>query len=272
VRDLLASLPLAATASLFVAAFALASAAETVWPLRTRRVEPRARRAARNLSLGGVSLAVATLLQIPVLAPVAAWADSRGVGLLRVLPLPGVSRVILGVLLLDYTLWVWHWANHRVPLLWRFHLVHHVDLDMDASTALRFHFGEMALSVLYRALQVVALGVDPAALALWQGVLTASILFHHSNTRLPDSLERAIVRLVVTPRMHGIHHTAEEGRTNSNWSSLLSIWDVLHGTFRWGGPDDAVIGVPAWQDPRELTLGRLLRQPFGPKREDWVPR
>jgi sterol desaturase/sphingolipid hydroxylase (fatty acid hydroxylase superfamily) len=261
-----------ATALVLVGAFLLACTAETLRPLRRRRREPRVRRAARNLSLGGISLAVATLLQIPVLAPVAEWAGAHGFGLLRAFPLPESARLVLGFLLLDYTLWVWHWANHRVPFLWRFHLVHHVDLDMDATTGLRFHFGEIGLSVVFRALQVAALGVSPDALALWQAVLAVSILFQHSNTRLPAGLERVLVRLVVTPRMHGIHHTAEEDRANSNWSSLLSVWDVLHGTFRRDGPDEALIGVPAFSDPRDVGLGRLLALPFRPRRNDWATR
>src|SRR5438552_2749408 len=101
---------------------------ETLWPLRRRRLEPRARRTARNLGVAGVSLAVTELLQIPVLVPVAAWVKATGFGLLNVLPLSTAVRLVLGVLLLDYTLWFWHFANHRLRFLWRFHVVHHVDL------------------------------------------------------------------------------------------------------------------------------------------------
>ena len=112
---------------------------------------------------------------------------------------------------MDYTLYVWHILTHRVPLLWRFHAVHHVDLDLDASTALRFHFGELAVSVPYRAAQIALLGVDAEALSYWQMFLSLSVLFHHSNVRLPREFESVLSWFVVTPRMHGIHHSKSGG-------------------------------------------------------------
>ena len=130
------------TAAVVALAFLAMAAAETARPLR-RRVESRLRRTARNVTMGGLSLAVITLLQAPVIAPVAAWTERRGWGVLRLVDLPPAAALVLGILLMDYTLWHWHRINHRVPFFWRFHLVHHVDRDMDASTALRFHFGEM---------------------------------------------------------------------------------------------------------------------------------
>src|SRR5688500_18085793 len=141
-----------------VAAFFLLLLVLEGWrPLR-RTVEGKPRRVARNLTIAGLGTAVLTLLQTPLLLPVAEWARARNLGLLHQVELPPAAETVAAVLLLDYTLWHWHWLTHRVPLLWRFHLVHHVDLDLDASTALRFHFGEMALSVPYRLLQVVVIG------------------------------------------------------------------------------------------------------------------
>jgi sterol desaturase/sphingolipid hydroxylase (fatty acid hydroxylase superfamily) len=249
--------------------FAALVVLETLRPLRPS-VERKPRRVARNLGLAGLGAAVLSLLQAPLLVPVADWARRGQLGLLNWLDLPRGVEIAAAVLLLDYTLWHWHWLNHRVPLLWRFHLVHHVDLDLDASTALRFHFGELALSVVYRLLQVVAIGADPFAVALWQLLLVASILFHHSNLRLPAGVERVLVRFVVTPRMHGIHHSDYENETNSNWSSLLSAWDYLHGTLLLSVPQRAIaIGVPAYRDPREVTLRKVLAQPFREQRDDW---
>jgi sterol desaturase/sphingolipid hydroxylase (fatty acid hydroxylase superfamily) len=255
----------------FIAATAFVAlvAIERRRPLRKRR-EPEVRRVARNVSAGAVAAAVTAALQIPLLAPAARKTFEQRLGLIHQLPLPRPVRIAAGVLLLDYTLWWWHWMNHKVPFLWRFHLVHHVDLDLDASTALRFHFGEMALSVLFRAAQFRILGIDPIAASLWQTALFVSILFHHSNVRLPDGVERQLSRCIVTPRMHGIHHSTVRGETDSNWSSLLSCWDFLHRTFRLDIPQDAItIGVPAWQDPRELTLEKILAMPFRRQRDDW---
>ena len=239
-------------------------------PLRRQR-ESKPRRVARNLTAGGISLAVVTVLQTPFLIPAARWAGERHFGLLNLTDLPRPVQIALAVVLLDYTLWIWHRINHVVPFFWRFHLVHHVDRDMDASTAFRFHFGEQALSVGYRVAQIVVLGVDPVSVWIWQGLLAVSVVFHHSNARLPLRLERALVRVIVTPRMHGIHHSNYRNEANGNWSSLFSAWDYLHGTVLLGVPQDAVeIGVPAYGREEEVTLGRILLMPFGKQKKDWI--
>lgn len=245
--------------------------AEELAPLRTS-VELKWRRVARNVTIGGVSLAFTSLLQAPLLLPVASWIAREHAGLLQLVSWPRWIETLLAVLLLDYTLWWWHWATHRVPLLWRFHLVHHIDRDLDASTALRFHFGELVLSIAARAAQMIVIGVDPYALWLWQSILFASILFHHSNVRLPEAFERALVRFIVTPRMHGIHHSNRRSETDSNWSSILSCWDVLHRTLRLDVRQaEVVIGVPAYADASEVTVGKMLLLPFRRQLRDFEP-
>lgn len=249
--------------------FVMLFLAESVAPLR-RPVEQRFRHIVRNLTTGGVSLAVMTLIQTPLLVPVARFIERQEIGLLHWIELPRPWAIVVSIVLLDYTLWIWHWATHRVPFLWRFHVVHHVDLDLDASTALRFHFGELALSVPVRALQIALIGADPLAVAIWQTILFASILFHHSNARLPRGVEAVLARIIVTPRMHGIHHSARRDRTDSNWSSILTVWDMLHRTFRFDIPDEAiVIGVPAYQRPSDVTIGKILALPFRRQKNDW---
>lgn len=245
------------------------AALETVRPLR-RRLEPRLRRTIRNFTTGALALAIVTILQAPILMPLVNWTQKHGVGLLNLVDLPAALAVGLAVLLLDYTLWHWHRINHVVPFFWRFHLVHHVDRDMDASTALRFHFGEHALSIGWRVLQVLAIGPSPTALWVFHALLVAAILFHHSNTRIPLRLERFLVRVIVTPRMHGIHHSDWRNETNSNWSSLLSGWDYLHRTVLLSVPqEEVVVGVPAYREPEDVTIGRILWMPFQRQRDDW---
>jgi sterol desaturase/sphingolipid hydroxylase (fatty acid hydroxylase superfamily) len=179
--------------------------------------------------------------------------------------------VALAVLLMDYTLYLWHVLTHRLPLLWRFHVVHHVDLDLDASTALRFHAGELAISTAWRAGQVLLIGVSPLSLFFWQTFLLLSILFHHSNVRLPFATERWLNHLIVTPRMHGIHHSIVQEETNSNWSSGLTIWDRLHGTLRLNVPQaEITIGVPAYREPEEVRLMEILKLPFEKQRPTWA--
>jgi sterol desaturase/sphingolipid hydroxylase (fatty acid hydroxylase superfamily) len=252
------------------AAFALILWSETRRPLRRQR-ESKARRAGRNATMAGLSAIVTHVLQARLLDPLAQRVDRDRLGLLNRIDLPRPVRIAAGVLLLDYTLWWWHVANHGLPLLWRFHLVHHVDRDLDATTAARFHFGEMALSVFFRAAQFRLLGVSREAASLWQMLLLVSIAFHHSNLRLPADVERRLVRWIVTPRMHGIHHSDYRDETNSNWSSLFSWWDYVHGTFRYDIPQSAIdIGVPAYQRPADVTLDRITALPFVRQREDWT--
>jgi hypothetical protein len=158
---------------------------------------------------------------------------------------------------MDYTIYLWHIATHHFAFLWRFHLVHHVDLDLDMTTALRFQAADMALSTPYPAVQVALIGVSPRALSVWQGWFFLSVLFHHSNLRLPERMERILALALTTPRMHGIHHSTVREETDPNWSSGFSFWDRLHGTFRNDVPQaEIAIGVPGYPDPAEIRLAR----------------
>ena len=245
------------------------AAAERRLP-RRRRTQREPARTLRNLTLGAFSMAVVAAMEAPATGPLARHAERRRRGLVQRLGLPAWARDLLGVLLMDYTIYVWHVLTHKVPVLWRLHLVHHVDLDLDASTALRFHAADMLVSIPWRAAQVALLGISPRALRAWQAFFFLSVLFHHANLRLPAGLERALSRLLTTPGMHGIHHAADRGATDSNWSSGLSLWDHLHGTFRGHGPATR-IGVPAYRDDAETRLWASLRMPFRRQRDAWMP-
>jgi hypothetical protein len=154
-------------------------------------------------------------------------------------------------------------AQSRVPALWRLHAVHHVDIDLDSTTGVRFHFGELALGAGFRAAQIVLLGVDNVTLRVFQQLSVLSMIFQHSNLDLPDAVERRLLPMVVTPRMHGVHHSTRVSETNTNFSSLLSWWDSLHGTLMLYVPQSAItIGVAGFIEPRDVTLERSLALPF----------
>lgn len=241
-------------------------------PLR-RQTESKTRRDLRNLAVAALSAATIRAVEQPIVGPLAEVVEQRCWGLFGILRLPRCLQFPLALAAMDYTLFLWHMLAHRVPLLWRFHQVHHVDLDMDASTALRFHFGEMVLSVPWRAAQVLMLGISPGVLSVWQTLTLMEVLFHHSDVDLPVEVERWLARVIVTPRMHGIHHSIVEAETNSNWSSGLSLWDWLHGTFRLDVPQEQiVIGVPVYRKPEEVVLPKILVMPFGKQRPNWEPR
>ncbi|MDA8163752.1 MAG: sterol desaturase family protein [Desulfobacteraceae bacterium] len=240
-------------------------------PLRERKTgESKLRRDGRNLAMAALSAAAIGLVEKPVVEPLAHKVVDRRWGLLQRRPLPVPLELFLTIALLDYTLYIWHVLTHKVPLLWRFHQSHHVDLDMDATTAVRFHFGEMVLSAPWRAAQVLLIGSSPLGLALWQTITTVEILFHHSNTRLPAGFERYLGKLIVTPRMHGIHHSIVREETDSNWSTIFTWPDALHRTLRLNVPQrEITIGVAAYQDPAELTLGKIIALPLTASRPSW---
>jgi sterol desaturase/sphingolipid hydroxylase (fatty acid hydroxylase superfamily) len=151
---------------------------------------------------------------------------------------------------------------HRVPMLWRFHAAHHADLDLDVLTAWRFHFGELLASVIFRAATAVVLGVDLVPLVLWEMATLGFTQFHHSNVRLPVRLEQALRLVLVTPRIHGIHHSIDAADVSSNFGTILSIWDRLHGLHRWRLEPVRPIGLPQLRDPDEVTLLRSLALPM----------
>jgi sterol desaturase/sphingolipid hydroxylase (fatty acid hydroxylase superfamily) len=238
-----------------------------VWTERRRALrKPVARRTGRpatNLVMAGITTATTHVAMAPVVRPLTALVARRRIGLVQRLPLPEWIRDALAVVLLDYTLYWWHVAEHRVPWLYRFHQVHHADLDLDVTTAARFHFGEFVASVPWRAGQIVLIGVTPGALRLWQRLTVVSVLFHHSNVRLPIPLERWLTVFVTTPRLHGIHHSIVAEEQNSNWSSGLTAWDRLHGTYRANVPQaEITVGVPAYREPEDVTLSKSLAMPL----------
>jgi sterol desaturase/sphingolipid hydroxylase (fatty acid hydroxylase superfamily) len=204
------------------------------------------------------------------------WAINAGLSVLAVVPLTawasdvapqwrpswwsGGWGLALDLLILDGLIYWWHRANHRVPLLWRFHSVHHLDRTLDTTSALRFHFGEVLLSALARAAAVIALAVPLVSVLVFETVLLIATIFHHSNLRLAPGLERALSRLVVTPSIHWVHHHRLRTDTDSNYSTVLSIWDPLfRSRSRTARTPDLEIGV---EGREELPLLGLIAAPF----------
>ena len=263
------ALPVWLNATLICGTFATLLWLEHRRPLR-RQTESKLIRNMRNLAMVAVSAMTIWLIERPVASALAQFVEREQWGLVQYLQGPAWLNVVLSVLLLDYTLYLWHVLTHKVPVLWRFHRVHHADLDLDTSTALRFHCLEMMLSVPWRAAQVLAIGVAPLTLAIWQTATLLAILLHHSNVEIPLYIERWLCRFIVTPRMHGIHHSMIREEANANWSTIFAFPDYLHRTRKLNVPQQAVtIGVPAYRDPQELTLAKIMAMPFGKQRPTW---
>jgi len=198
------------------------------------------------------------------------WTEQTAFGLIHWLPLPAAAQRILAFLLMDLTFYYWHRLNHRLPWLWRFHNVHHIDPDLDVSTGFRFHFVEIAYSAGFRIVQVALIGVSLGTYLIYEIVFQVNTLLHHSNVRLPIGLERSLNWVLVTPRMHGIHHSQVQAETNSNYSVVFPWWDRLHRTLRLNIPQAKItIGVPAYARPEDNRVGTALLLPFRPQRHYW---
>ncbi len=249
--------------------FLLLLALEAVFPLR-RRKRSRAPRIFVNLCLSGVAFLVGSYVVRPASLGLSAWTSDRAFGLLHVVALPAGVRFVIGFLLMDLTFYYWHRANHVVPLLWRFHNVHHVDPDLDVTTSFRFHLAEILYSTCFRVVQVGLLGLAPFTYIVYEFFFQSATMFQHSNLRLPIRAERLLNKVVVTPRMHGIHHSVVKGETNSNYSVIFRWWDPLHRSLRLNIPQsDIDIGVAGYREPGDNGLWSLLALPFRKQREYW---
>lgn len=245
--------------------------AETIWILRDRRIS-RWKRIKTNISIAAVALFALRILLIPVLVFLARWANMNDIGLINLIDVPVWLSWVIGFLLLDYANYLWHVLNHKLPILWRFHNIHHIDLDLDLTTAIRFHFGEVLLSVFFRGLMVILIGAPAILVLVYEIFFEAATNFHHTNWRLPYWVEKNLAYIIVTPRMHGIHHSIVQRETNSNYSVIFNSWDRLHKTILLNiSQQDIDIGVPAYRDPKEQTVKNLLSMPFKSQRPWKLP-
>ena len=232
---------------------------------RRRRAVSRWARWPSNLGIVALNT-LALRLAFPVAAVgLAAIAEERGWGLLNNLTLPGWAKLVAAFVLLDLAIYLQHVMFHAVPALWRLHRMHHADLDFDVTTGARFHPVEILLSMGLKLAVVAALGAPPVAVLVFEVVLNATAMFNHANAGLPESLDRVLRWIVVTPDMHRVHHSVVVDETNSNFGFNLPWWDRLLGTYRpqpSAGHEGMTIGLDVFRDPRQLRLDRMLIQPL----------
>lgn len=257
------------TPSALLGLFTLLLGLERIAPLRAPR-HGLLRRMAVNVAVSIIALATAALVVRPAAAHMLDSTARGGWGITNFVPLPEGGRACLAFLLMDLSFYYWHMANHRVPFLWRFHITHHIDPDLDVTTAYRFHFGEVALSAIFRVLQISLIGISAGTFAVYELIFQANTLFQHSNVRLPLGLERLINLAVVTPRMHGIHHSQVFREANANYSVVFSWWDRLHRTLNLNVPQtELTIGIAGYGRPDDNTLWHVLSIPFRRQRPYW---
>ncbi len=261
---------LAYTPAIVAVVFVLLFAIEKLFPLRESTAGLLARLIV-NGSLSVLVFAIAAAAVRPAALYALAWTTAQPFGLIHLLGLPDWAQFIVGFLLLDLSFYYWHLLNHKVPLLWRFHNVHHIDPALDVSTGFRFHFGEVLFSTAFRIVQVILIGMSFRTFALYELVFQSETFFHHSNLRLPIGLERLLNLVLVTPRMHGIHHSQVRGETNSNYGVVFPWWDRLHRTLGVNIPQGKIaIGIAGYSLPETNQLWSTIVIPFRRQLDYWT--
>ena len=248
----------------FLGVFLLVALAEHVWPRRALTV-PKGQRWFCNCAMVVID-SVAVRLALPLMPTGAAeMAGLNGWGLFNVLALPLWLKIVFAILALDLTIYLQHRAFHRVPLFWRFHRLHHTDLDLDVSSGNRFHPLEILISLLIKMGAVFVLGAPAIAIVAFEVLLNATSLFNHGNVNIPAGIDRWLRLILVTPDMHRVHHSVVQRETDSNFSFNLPWWDRMLGTYR-DQPRDGhlgmTIGLTEFRDARRLGVGYLLMLPF----------
>lgn len=250
----------------FLGLFGLLALAEAYAPRRVRsQSQPRRWMTNWGITILNTVALRAMALALPLLAVGAAVdAQAQGWGLLNWLTLPSWIEIVFAILILDFAIWAQHLITHKVPLLWRLHRVHHADVDMDVTTAIRFHPVEIALSMLLKIGLVYALGPAAIAVILFEIMLNGTAMFNHANIRLPLRVDAVVRRVLVTPDMHRVHHSVHRHEHDSNYGFALSIWDQMFGTYiaqPAAGHDSMEVGLQ-WQDERPSKFGWSLLLPF----------
>ena len=218
-----------------------------------------------NLTIVVLNTVIARLFFMGGVVAVAAMAQDRGWGLLNLMEGPSWLEIGLAVVAFDFIIYWQHQVFHYVPILWRFHMMHHSDLDLDVSSGVRFHPVEIILSTAIKAVSVLALGADPLAVVIFEIVLNSTALFNHSNVTLPLAAEPYLRWFIVTPDMHRIHHSVDVRETNSNFGFNVPWWDRLFGTYCAEpalGQLGMKIGLEHLGPPVCLNLFMMLRFPF----------
>lgn len=231
--------------------------AERLWPATQNTLGTP--RLIKNFALAALNIIASPLIVVPLTAMVASYAPHwRPDGWSNMWN--GWLAVIVDLLVLDLWIYLWHRFNHILPVLWRFHQVHHLDETLDTSSGLRFHIGEVLISSLVRAGVILALNIPLHTVIIFETLVAVAALFHHSNLALAPTFEHHLSKLVVTPSIHWIHHHAIRQDTDSNYSTLLSIWDVVFRTrSKTQRTPELVIGV---EHTHDRSILRLLLTPF----------
>jgi sterol desaturase/sphingolipid hydroxylase (fatty acid hydroxylase superfamily) len=248
----------------FFTIFALIAIWEFAAPLRPLTT-PKPQRWFSNLTIVILNTLVVRLFFSTTVVGFAVIVSQNGWGFLNLLGWPNWLAGIAAVVALDFILYLQHVMFHAVPFLWRFHMMHHADLDVDVTTGTRFHLVEIVVSMIIKLAAVALIGASPRAVITFEILLNATSMFNHGNVRMPGGLDRILRWMVVIPDMHRVHHSVIREETNSNFGFNLPWWDRLLGTYRPApekGQTGMTLGLNQFRDPSQLTLPWMLVLPF----------
>ena len=248
----------------FLGVFLVVATWEAMAPRRRRKLS-RWTRWPANLGIVALNTALLRFLLPTTAVAFAILGEQRGWGLLNNLDWPHWLAIALAILALDLAIYLQHVVFHKVPWLWRLHRVHHSDVSFDTTTAIRFHPIEIVLSMLYKILLVIGVGVTPLTVVVFEAVLNACAQFNHGNVRLPAAAERICRWVLITPDLHRIHHSTNRSETDSNFGFSVPWWDRCFRTYCPApklGQSSMEIGLQDQRDSSQLGLLSLLRMPF----------
>jgi sterol desaturase/sphingolipid hydroxylase (fatty acid hydroxylase superfamily) len=218
-------------------------------------------------------LALVNAIPAIVLAAVLGIADSAAnaasFGVLRIMDVPLWIHALLALLLLDFLQYACHVLMHKTPILWRLHAVHHHAEHLEATTAFRFHTIEVAIHGVITLAAVLLLGIHVLDVVIYNAVMLPAAMFHHSNIRLHPRVESVLRWIIITPRMHRVHHSRWQPETDTNYSAVLTIWDRMFGTLSSDRRPEAVnVGLDGFGPRHTRTLKGMLATPFGDARAE----
>ena len=217
-----------------------------------------------NVVLTVLNIIVMGAIPVSMIAA-ADFAQANHIGLVNVIRMPVEAAFAVGFLGRAFLSWGTHYLNHKVPFLWAIHRVHHVDTRLDVSSTVRFHPLEFVFTTPMALAGVVAMGVPPLALLIYELMDASVTVFSHANVRLPWWVDRPLRLFIVTPDVHRVHHSSYQPETDSNFGAVLTIWDRVLGTYR-SKPATALAeqenGLSEVQDSRSRNILWLLILPF----------
>jgi len=234
---------------------------------RRQQKTPRTKRWPVNIGLAVFNMLLMRFTVGGIAYLSAVNATSFSWGLLNQFPTPAWLSIVVTLLFLDFAIYCQHIISHKWKLLWRLHQIHHTDIEIDASTAVRFHPLEIMVSMAYKVGCIYLIGADPIAVIAFEVILNATATFNHSNINLPLKIDRALRWVLITPDVHRIHHSTVQTETDSNYGFSISLWDRLFRTYT-AEPEKTQttldIGLPEYRQQKDLGLIKLLTLPFKP--------